>query len=56
MPVLKLFQFPTIRALARHVAEQSAGEPGSFRDRIEERNRLRQGAAIRRRPLTPARP
>lgn len=55
VPVLKLFQFPTIRALARYIAEQSAGEPGSFRDRIEERNRLRQGAAIRRRPLTPTR-
>ena len=55
IPVLKLFQFPTIRALARHIAEQSAGATDSFRDRIEERNRLRQGAAIRRRPLTPTR-
>lgn len=55
VPVLKLFQFPTIRALARYIAEQSAGESSSFRDRIEERNRLRQGAAIRRRPLAPAR-
>jgi acyl carrier protein len=34
VPVLKLFQFPTIRALARHIAEQSAGAPDSFRERI----------------------
>jgi natural product biosynthesis luciferase-like monooxygenase protein len=55
VPVLKLFQFPTIRALARYIAEQSAGGTDAFRDRIEERNRLRQGAAIRRRPLAPTR-
>jgi acyl carrier protein len=56
VPVLKLFQFPTIRALGRYIAEQQAapGAAGSFRDQIEERNRLRQGAAIRRRPLVPS--
>ena len=55
VPVLKLFQFPTVRALARFIGEQAAGQPDSFHDRIEERNRLRQGAAIRRRPLAPTR-
>lgn len=55
VPVLKLFQFPTVRTLAKFIAEQqSAAGEDSFRDRIEERNRLRQGAAIRRRPLVPA--
>jgi acyl carrier protein len=52
VPVLKLFQFPTIRTLAGHLAEQSAGRGDSFRDRIDDRNRLRQAAVIRRRPLT----
>ncbi len=55
VPVLKLFQFPTIRALAGYLAAQSEGESNSFRNRIEERNRLRQSAAIRRRPLTSVR-
>jgi natural product biosynthesis luciferase-like monooxygenase protein len=55
VPVLKLFQFPTIRALANFIGEQSGaaganGAADSFRARIEERNRRRQGApAIRRR-------
>jgi acyl carrier protein len=52
VPVLKLFQFPTIRALARFIGEQSsAADAGgdSFRQKIEERTRRRQGAAIRRR-------
>jgi natural product biosynthesis luciferase-like monooxygenase protein len=52
VPVLKLFQFPTIRTLARHLAEQSSGQPDSFRDRIERRNQLRQSAALRRPPAT----
>ena len=51
VPVLKLFQLPTIRALARFIGEQSTEPAGSFRDRIDERNRLRQGAPIRRRSL-----
>jgi natural product biosynthesis luciferase-like monooxygenase protein len=54
VPVLKLFQFPTIRTLARYIDDQqSAGRDDSFRERIAERTRLRQGAAIRRRPLAP---
>jgi natural product biosynthesis luciferase-like monooxygenase protein len=52
VPVLKLFQFPTIRTLARFIGEQSAAANtggDSFRQKIEERTRRRQGAAIRRR-------
>ena len=56
VPVLKLFQFPTIRALATFIGEQSngAGKDDSFRAKIEERNRRRQGAmTIRRRGAAP---
>ena len=52
VPVLKLFQFPTIRALAKFIGEQagSNGQDDPFRAKIEERNRRRQGAmTIRRR-------
>ncbi len=51
VPVLKLFQFPTIRALAKFIGEQSApAGDDSFRARIEERTRRRQNAmTIRRR-------
>ncbi|HWA25816.1 MAG TPA: MupA/Atu3671 family FMN-dependent luciferase-like monooxygenase [Lacunisphaera sp.] len=57
VPVLKLFQFPTIRMLAGYLAEQSPGRTDSFRSRIEDRNRVRQAAAIRRRPpVVTARP
>jgi hypothetical protein len=57
--VLKLFQFPTIRALAKFIAEQSAtpangSAQDSFRAKIEDRNRRRQGAmTIRRRGAAP---
>lgn len=53
VPVLKLFQFPTIRALATFIGEQAGGgETDDFRARIDERNRRRQGAmTIRRRGL-----
>ncbi|MDO8544836.1 MAG: LLM class flavin-dependent oxidoreductase [Opitutaceae bacterium] len=57
VPVLKLFQFPTIRMLAKFIGEQSSTGPkdDSFRQKIEERNKLRQGAMIRRRAMaTPA--
>jgi acyl carrier protein len=51
VPVLKLFQFPTVRTLAKFIAEeQSAGAGDSFHDRIAERTRLRQSTVIRRRP------
>jgi hypothetical protein len=56
VPVLKLFQFPTIRALAKFVGEQSSGngQDDPFRAKIEERNRRRQGAmTIRRRGAAP---
>jgi acyl carrier protein len=58
VPVLKLFQFPTIRSLAKFIGELSGanGANGngsaqdSFRAKIEERNKRRQGAmTIRRR-------
>jgi acyl carrier protein len=55
VPVLKLFQFPTIRTLAKFISEQSApaangGAQDSFRSKIEDRTRRRQGAmTIRRR-------
>ncbi len=53
VPVLKLFQFPTIRTLARFIADQqpSSGRDDSFRQKIEERNRMRQGAMNRRRAM-----
>jgi natural product biosynthesis luciferase-like monooxygenase protein len=57
VPVLKLFQLPTIRALAKFVGEQSSAAPGqsdSFRAKIDERNRRRQSAmTIRRRGAAP---
>ena len=56
VPVLKLFQFPTIRLLAGHLAEQSSGQPDSFRRRIGDRNRLREAAALRRQPSAPLAP
>jgi acyl carrier protein len=51
VPVLKLFQFPTIRTLAKFIAEQQTADGGKddFRQRIEERTRRRQGALIPRR-------
>ncbi len=51
VPVLKLFQFPTVRTLAKFIGEQSApAGDDAFRAKIEERNRKRQGAmTIRRR-------
>jgi natural product biosynthesis luciferase-like monooxygenase protein len=53
VPVLKLFQFPTVRTLAKFISEQApAGQDQSFRDRIEARNRSRLHAQIR--PRTPA--
>lgn len=55
VPVLKLFQFPTIRALAKFIGELSApAADDSFRARIEERTRKRQNAlTIRRRGVAP---
>ena len=56
VPVLKLFQFPTIRALAKFIGEQSGGAArnDSFRAKIEERAKRRQGAmTIRRRGAAP---
>jgi natural product biosynthesis luciferase-like monooxygenase protein len=56
VPVLKLFQFPTIRALAKFIGERSDGPAASdtFRARIEERARRRQNAvALRRRGASP---
>jgi acyl carrier protein len=56
VPVLKLFQFPTIRALAKFIGEQAGagGKDDPFRAKIEERNRRRQGAmTIRRRGAAP---
>ena len=55
VPVLKLFQFPTIRLLAKFVAEHSSPVSGdeSFRARLEERVRRRQGTLpIRRRGVS----
>jgi natural product biosynthesis luciferase-like monooxygenase protein len=56
VPVLKLFQFPTIRALARFIGEQNSGPAtnDSFRAKIEERAKRRQNAmTIRRRGVSP---
>ncbi len=49
VPVLKLFQFPTIRLLARFIDEQqSAAGDDPFRQKIEERTKRRNGAIRRR--------
>jgi acyl carrier protein len=47
VPVLKLFQFPTVRTLARFIGDQSSGGDDSFRARIEKRHQLRQAAPAR---------
>jgi acyl carrier protein len=55
VPVLKLFQFPTIRALAKFIGEQSAPTDGNdpFRAKIDERMKRRQNAmTIRRRGIS----
>ncbi|HVS52166.1 MAG TPA: MupA/Atu3671 family FMN-dependent luciferase-like monooxygenase [Opitutaceae bacterium] len=52
VPVLKLFQYPTIRALGRYIGELQSSAPAdgdSFRQKIDERTRRRNGATIRRR-------
>lgn len=53
VPVLKLFQFPTIRTLVKFIGEQQQAQTDGdnpFRTKIEERNRKRQNAmTIRRR-------
>ncbi|MEO5958433.1 MAG: MupA/Atu3671 family FMN-dependent luciferase-like monooxygenase, partial [Opitutaceae bacterium] len=51
VPVIKLFQFPTIRTLARFIGEQQTknGNDDPFRQRIEERTMRRNGAIPRRR-------
>jgi acyl carrier protein len=56
VPVLKLFQFPTVRTLAKFIGEQSngAGKDDAFRAKIEERTKLRQNAITRRRATVPA--
>jgi hypothetical protein len=57
VPVLKLFQFPTIRSLAKFIGELNGANGNgsaqdSFRAKIEERNKRRQGAmTIRRRAV-----
>jgi natural product biosynthesis luciferase-like monooxygenase protein len=48
VPVLKLFQYPTIRALARFIGETPANE-SLWREKMDERNRRRQNAITRRR-------
>jgi acyl carrier protein len=56
VPVLKLFQFPTIRALAKFIGEQNSATSASdsFRAKIEERVKRRQSAmTIRRRGTAP---
>jgi natural product biosynthesis luciferase-like monooxygenase protein len=48
VPILQLFQHPTIRSLARFIGERaSAPKEDSFRQKIEERTRRRHGAAVR---------
>jgi natural product biosynthesis luciferase-like monooxygenase protein len=48
VPVIKLFQYPTVRSLAKFIGEQSSDEP-SLRQKIEERNRRRQAVITPRR-------
>ncbi len=54
VPVIKLFQYPTVRSLAKFIGEQAGDEP-SLRQKIEERNRRRQTVITpRRRPTAVA--
>jgi acyl carrier protein len=56
VPVLKLFQYPTIRALANFLREQNptVATNDAFRTKIEERTKRRQNAmTIRRRGTSP---
>ncbi len=57
VPVIKLFQYPTIRSLAKFIGEQSKEEP-SVRQKMDERNRRRQAVITprRRTPVTAERP
>lgn len=57
VPVIKLFQYPTIRSLAKFIGEQSKEEP-SLRQKMDERNRRRQAVITprRRTPVTVERP
>jgi natural product biosynthesis luciferase-like monooxygenase protein len=48
VPVVKLFQYPTIRSLAKFIGEQS-GDDGSLRQKMDERNRRRQALITPRR-------
>ncbi|PTX92716.1 MupA/Atu3671 family FMN-dependent luciferase-like monooxygenase [Opitutus sp. ER46] len=48
VPVLKLFQYPTIRSLAKFIGEAAKDEP-SLRQKVEERNRRRQAVIVPRR-------
>ena len=48
VPVLKLFQYPTIRSLAKFIGEQTKDEP-SLRQKMEERNKRRQAVITSRR-------
>jgi natural product biosynthesis luciferase-like monooxygenase protein len=48
VPVLKLFQYPTIRSLAKFIGEAAKDEP-SLRQKMEERNRRRQNVITPRR-------
>ena len=57
VPVLKLFQFPTVRTLAKFIGElggKNGAATDSFRAKIEERTKLRQNAIARRRPTVTA--
>jgi acyl carrier protein len=47
LPVVKLFQYPTIRSLADFIGAQ-AGEEDSFHDKIQERTRRRLNARANR--------
>jgi natural product biosynthesis luciferase-like monooxygenase protein len=48
VPVLKLFQYPTIRSLAKFIGDEAKDEP-SLRQKMDERNRRRQSAITPRR-------
>jgi len=51
LPIIKLFQYPTIRSLAEFIGSQS-NEAESFRRKIQERSQRRQNARTPRRPTT----
>jgi len=49
LPIIKLFEYPTIRSLAGHLGEEERAEP--LAHRFQERTQRQRAAAARHRPF-----